>query len=103
MCIYNVAMVPHDSIDLVYPRSVREDLHSAAKRSKWLAYRLAIIEAHGPPPADPNWQRRLAIFRRQKAAWEMYFDAARVVGLFEGPYGRDLLARLRSDEEDNFR
>jgi hypothetical protein len=93
--------ISRDIFAEVFPPEVREIFR--ASESKEVLLRLEIIEACGPEPSDSFKQGHLRNLRKRKAAWETYLRAAFVIGLFHGPSGKDLLSRLRSTNEANFR
>jgi hypothetical protein len=95
--------VPTDVLREVFPSEVREHLWSQTNPSHALKYRLEVLAACGPAPADPYWRDHLRGLRNQKAAWEVYLTAGFAVGLFDNVHGNDLRARLRSPNDDNFR
>jgi hypothetical protein len=95
--------MPQDILLEIFPVELRRKLRSIASPNKQLLQRLEILEASGPEPTDPIWQERLSHWRKRKAAWETYLTAALAIGLFKGSQGRDLRARLRSPDEENFR
>jgi hypothetical protein len=66
-------------------------------------FRLRVLEACGPYPSDPVRAADLRYFRARKAAWHAYLFTAYACGMFEGNKGKDLLGRLRSMEDDDFR
>jgi hypothetical protein len=60
--------------------------------------RLKVVGSGGLNPNFPNRP-----YPAYKAAWERYPFAAFACGLFQGPHGKDLRARLVAPSDDNFR
>jgi hypothetical protein len=81
----------------VFTPEVVAELQQVKSPSERLLTRLAILHAGGLNPSPLN--RELRAF---KAAWEVYLTAAFAIGLFEGPHGADLRARLTGTDDDNF-
>lgn len=93
-----------DSLKHVFPSDMRQRLSRAATLGSDLYQRLEILNACGPCPTDHRMARRLAWLRRKKAAWEAYIDAAILLNLLgDDDHGRELLRRLQSPDNRNFR
>lgn len=101
MC--NDKKIPTDVLKDVFPAKVRERLISKINPSQELIYRLEILKASGPDPADSSKRTKLCDHRKRKSAWEAYLFAAFAIGLFDDEDGRDLRARLASTDDNNFR
>lgn len=101
MCVNTV--VPRDSLRAVFTPSVLTGLRKNRCQSEQLRWRLDVLEACGPMPSDVWKAVEVRTWRAQKAAWEVYVQAAFFAGLFEGSAGDDLCARLTDVRDDNFR
>lgn len=81
------------ALDAIFTPEVLDRLRSRAAPESTLARRLDVLSAHGDDVDGRAW----------RAAWESYASTAASIGLLDDPHGRDLLARLRSPDESNFR
>jgi len=94
---------PDRPLNDVYTPQVLCRLRKVSNPSSALLYRLAVIEACGPPPSDSDRARKLMYLRAQKAAWGTYLYTAFACGMFEGHRGAELRGRLTSASDDDFR
>lgn len=94
---------PDDSLKAVFTPDVLRRWSTTRKPSEHLRDRLNAIAAHGPWPSEPSAARRLRLLLARKAAWDTYLRAAFACGMFEGPKGNDLRARLTGISDSNFR
>ena len=92
------------------PIDVLRDVFTPEVRQAWQAKptdelidRLIVLCDCGPYPSDPFAAYDLRCWRARKAAWEAYLFTAFACGMFEGDRGKDLRARLRSRNADDFR
>ena len=90
------AAVPTEPLWNVFTPAIVANLHVIKSPSDYLRTRLAILSSGGLNPSLLN--RELRAF---KAAWEAYLTAAFSIGLFEGPDGLDLRARLTGEDDNN--
>ncbi len=74
-----------------------------APQTMSLQWRRLVLTATGPTPSDWIDADLLLRARAQRAAWEVYVDAAHAVGLLDPPHDRDLVQRLASVDDDQFR
>ncbi len=79
------------------------DRLAGATQTDALAYRRVVLTASGPLPSDPWDAEDVMRWRGQRAAWEVYLDAAFACGLFDEPHGRDLVERLTHVDDGQFR
>ena len=87
----------------IFTQAVLNRLAKISSPSQHLKYRLDVLTAHGPKPTDGTAANKLRHFRAQKAAWEVYIEAASVCGFFESSGGSDLKKRLIGVDDDGFR
>jgi hypothetical protein len=92
-----IHMVPAEPLWNVFTREVIANLRQIRSPSQRLQTRLRILDAGGLNPSPLNCE-----LRAYKAAWEVYLTAAFAIGLFDGPYGVELRARLTGIDDDNF-
>jgi hypothetical protein len=92
---------PKDALKHVFPNVVLARWRN--RPTDELLERLEVLDACGPDPSDYRTAGRVRLLRARKAAWETYLDAAFSCGMFEGKRGVDLLARLRSQDANDFR
>jgi hypothetical protein len=95
---------------IVPPTDALRELIPEETRRKWrkkggaqLIERIQVLESSGPLPSDECEQQRMWQLRAQKAAWEMYLSTAYSCSLFCADRAADLVARLRSPDESDFR
>jgi hypothetical protein len=62
-----------------------------------------VLTAHGPLPSDEHVANAVRHWRASLAAWDTYVEAASACGLLNGVAGADIIARLRSINDDDFR
>ena len=93
----------HDSLQAVFDSQVIQRWAANSSKLPSLQYRIDVVTASGPYPADPHLRERVRRFRAQRAAWEAYLDAAFACGMFSGDEGESLRARLTGTDESNFR
>jgi hypothetical protein len=94
---------PSDPMRDVFTYQVLSSWRGSQAPSPELAFRLQVVEAHGPYPCDPQKADSLRSLRALKAAWETYLCAAFASSMFVGEKGKDLLGRLRGMDDDGFR
>jgi hypothetical protein len=92
-----IDMVPAEPLWAVFTPEVITNLRQIRSPSQRLQTRLRILDARGLNPNPVNRE-----LRAHKAAWEAYLTAAFAIGLFEGPDGVELSARLTGTDDDNF-
>jgi hypothetical protein len=92
-----------DHLSSIFTPEVLAHFRRAADRSEELAHRIGVLTARGVVEDDRRLFHQNAMLRARRASWDAYVGAAIVCGLFDGQQGRDLLSRLRSSDERNFR
>ncbi len=92
-----------DNLRDVFTPEVIANLSASAQDNPRVMYRLGVLNASGPLPSDPVEAYGARVLRAQKAAWEAYLSAARKSGLFDPPFGKNLVARLTRSDDANFR
>lgn len=92
---------PGDILAYVVPPEVRQ--RWAERPTPHIRWRLAVLSACGPYPTDISRAHTVRRLRAQKAAWDAYLFTAFACGLFHGERGEDVLARLRSRADEDFR
>ena len=90
--------VPTEPLWDVFTPHVIGELQKVSMPDSWIDFRLRVLRAGGLNDAFQNRE-----LRAYKAAWETYLIAAFGCGLFEGPHGIDLRARLTGIDGANFR
>jgi hypothetical protein len=91
-----------DPLRAIFTDVVMERL-AAAPQTQSLKWRRLVLTASGPMPSD-RWDAEMVMRARgQKAAWDVYLDAAFACGLFDEPYARDLVERLTHVDDAQFR
>ena len=95
--------MPRNVLRKVFTDDVVAQLCSVRSLTKDLKFRLSVLGVGGSHPIEPYRRKLLCDYRKRKAAWEAYLIAAFAVGLFDDEHGRDLLSRLRSKDDANFR
>jgi hypothetical protein len=98
----SVSVTP-DVLREVFTDAILTRLNQARLPSELLLYRLAVLGASGPYPADPLQADNAWGLRVQRAAWDAYVSAAAGIGLFEGADGRELVSRLTGLNDAGFR
>jgi len=91
--------VPNEPLWAIFTPQVIDTLQRARNPSDLLVTRLRVLAAGGMHSS--TWPDQA--FRAYKSAWEVYLFAAFACGLFEGPQGADLKARLTGSDDENFR
>lgn len=99
----NSLVVPRERLRAVFTPDVIRVLASTRNPSEALQYRLEVLTACGPPVADDIISHRIACLRAQRAAWEVYIEAAFACGLLSGARGADVSSRLTGLDDDGFR
>ncbi len=91
-----------DLMKLFFTDEVMRRLRNAPQTMS-LQWRRLVLTASGPAPPDPFEADLILRARAQRAAWEVYIDSAHAVGLLDAPHDRDLVQRLTSVDDDQFR
>lgn len=91
-----------DTMKAIFTEGVMRRL-ARATQTMSLQWRRLVLTASGPTPSDWSDVDLILRARAQRAAWEAYIDAARAVGLLDPPHDRDLVQRLTSVDDDQFR
>jgi hypothetical protein len=94
---------PTDPLRHVFNEEVLARLRLKAAVSDDIAYRLKVLTASGTNDSDYWLNLEIRYLRAHRAAWDTYLYAAFACGLFEGDDGKELLARIVSESDDNFR
>lgn len=91
------------TVDSVFDEATVAEWRLRAPNSKNLSWRLEVLESMstiGQKETPMGWHTRLRATRR---AWGHYLASAQEAGLFAQGHSEDLLARLRSPDDENFR
>lgn len=92
-----------DWLATVFTREVLNRLSAEANPSWRLENRIRVLTAHGPLPVDDPMATSVRYWRAQRAAWDAYVSAAAACGVLDGTGGADVIARLASADDDQFR
>ena len=92
-----------DPLRTIFTPEVRAKWSAKRATNEHLNWRLNVLEACGPDPADVNRMLEARWYRAHKAAWSVYLQSAFACGMFDSTRGADLRARLASERDEEFR
>lgn len=99
----NYIKPPSDPLSFVFTPEVINKWQRLCNPSEDLQNRLDVINACGPYPSDRSKAANIRYRRAYKAAWDTYLFAAFACGMFNGNKRNDLLARMQSIDDNDFR
>lgn len=92
---------PEDVLDYVFSEETKQ--RWAERNTPNVQWRLRVLGASGPYPSDSTRANEIRCLRAKKAAWDTYLYTAFACGMMNDERGADILARLRSNADDDFR